>query len=285
MVTREIRGALLRYETFGEAGPWVALMPGGRRGFDELVPLARKLASRGSRVLLHDRRNCGASDIVIDGDLGEEEIWADDLAQLLQEIGAASAFIGGTSSGARASVIFHRRHPHLVRGLILIRVTGGSFAAGRLPNIYYGQFIEAARQGGMAAVCEMPDYQERIRMNPRNRDRLMAMDKDHYIRVMAHWLEVFRRGPAEPMLGVEPEVLRAIRVPAMVVPGNDRTHGRLAGEAVAGLIPGAVLKPLPIEDTDEPLLPFADWAPVEERLATSIADFMGSCDQPHQERV
>lgn len=281
MVTRDVRGAMLRYETFGEAGPWLALMPGGRRGFDELVPLARKLADRGVRVLLHDRRNCGASDIVIEGDLGEEEIWADDLAHLLQEIGAASAFIGGTSSGARTSVIFHRRHPHLVRGLILIRVTGGSFAAGRLPNIYYGQFIEAARQGGMAAVCEMPDYQERIRMNPGNRDRLMAMHKDDYIRVMSRWLEVFRRGPAEPMLGVESDVLRAIRVPTMVVPGNDRTHGRLAGEAVAGLIPGAVLKPLPIEDTDEPLLAFADWAPVEERLATSIADFIGSCDRTH----
>jgi pimeloyl-ACP methyl ester carboxylesterase len=285
MVTRVVRGALLRYETFGEAGPWLALMPGGRRGFDELVPLARKLADRGVRVLLHDRRNCGASDIVIEGDLGEEEIWADDLAQLLQEIGAASAFIGGTSSGARTSVIFHRRHPHLVRGLILIRVTGGSFAAGRLPNIYYGQFIEAARQGGMAAVCEMPDYQERIRMNPGNRDRLMAMHKDDYIRVMSLWLEVFRRGPAEPMLGVESDVLRAIRVPAMVVPGNDRTHGRLAGEAVAGLIPGAVLKPLPIADTDEPLLPFADWAQQEERLASSIADFIAHCDRPHQERV
>lgn len=274
MATRDVRGAMLRYETFGEAGPWLALMPGGRRGFDELVPLARKLAQRGLRVLLHDRRNCGGSDIVIDGTLGEEEIWADDLADLLRALGATPAFIGGTSSGARTSVIVQRRHPQAVRGLILIRVTGGAFAAGRLPHIYYGQFIQAARENGMAAVCDMPDYQERIRMNPRNRDRLMAMDRDHYIRVMSHWLEVFQRGPAEPMLGVESDVLRAIQVPVMVVPGNDRTHGRLAGQAVARLIPGAVLKPLPLEDTDEPLLPFADWAPLEEQLATSIAEFI-----------
>jgi pimeloyl-ACP methyl ester carboxylesterase len=285
MATCDVRGAMLLYETFGEAGPWLALMPGGRRGFTELVPLARKLAQRGLRVLLHDRRNCGGSDIVIEGHLGEEEIWADDLARLLREVGAATAFIGGTSSGARTSVIVQQRHPQVVRGLILMRVTGGSFAAGRLPHIYYGQFIEAARQDGMAAVCEMPDYQERIRMNPRNRDRLMAMDKDHYIQVMSHWLDIFQRGPSEPMLGVEPQVLRAIEVPVLVVPGNDRTHGRLCGEAVSGLIPGAVLKPLPLQDTDEPLLPFADWAPVEELLASSIADFIAECDRPNQERV
>jgi pimeloyl-ACP methyl ester carboxylesterase len=283
MTTREVRGAMLRYEIFGDAEPWVTLMPGGRRGFDELVPLAHKLADHGLRVLLHDRRNCGGSDIVIEGTLGEEEIWADDLAHLLRELGAASAFVGGTSSGARTSVIVQQRHPQIVRGLILMRLTGGAFAAGRLPHIYYGQFIEAARQFGMAAVCEMPDYQERIRMNPRNRDRLMAMDKDHYIQVMSLWLDVFQRGPVAPMLGVEQDVLRAIKAPVMVVPGNDRTHGRLSGEAVAGLIPGAILKSLPLEDTDEPLLPFADWAPVEELLASSIADFISHCDRPNQE--
>jgi hypothetical protein len=42
--------------------------------------------------------------------------------------------------------------------------------------MYYGQFIEAARQGGMAAVCATEQYQERIAANPANRERLMAMD-------------------------------------------------------------------------------------------------------------
>ena len=71
----------------------------------------------------------------------------------------------------------------------------------------------------------------------------------------------------------------------MVFPSRGRAHGRRGGEAVAGWITGAVLKPLPIEYTDEPLLPFADWVPVEARRATSIADFIGQCDRTHQERV
>jgi hypothetical protein len=38
-----------------------ALITGGRRGFQEFVPLAQKIAASGIRVLLHDRRNTGAS--------------------------------------------------------------------------------------------------------------------------------------------------------------------------------------------------------------------------------
>ena len=34
----------------------VALVTGGRRGYDEFTPLARRLAAQGYRVVLHDRR-------------------------------------------------------------------------------------------------------------------------------------------------------------------------------------------------------------------------------------
>ena len=42
----------------------------------------------------------------------------------------------------------------------------GAFAAGRLPENYYGMFIKAAKEGGMAAVCATEQYQERIAANP-----------------------------------------------------------------------------------------------------------------------
>jgi pimeloyl-ACP methyl ester carboxylesterase len=153
MAFAQVRGVRLHYEVFGDSGPWFALTTGGRRGYDEFAPLARKIAAEGFRVLLHDRRNTGASDLVIEGSDGEEEIWADDLVALLQQLGATPAFIGGASAGARLSVLVYMRHPEVVRALLLMRVTSGEFAAGRLPEQYYGQFIKAAREGGMAAVC------------------------------------------------------------------------------------------------------------------------------------
>src|SRR5882672_1548560 len=274
MQTAKIRGVDIRYQVLGERGPWVALVTGGRRGHQEFVPLARKIATAGHRVLLHDRRNTGASDVLIEGDEVEEAIWADDLAELLSRLNARPAFVGGSSSGARTSILLALRHPEAVRGLLLFRVTGGPFAAQRLPENYYGQFIRAAREGGMAAVCATQQYQERIASNPGNRERLMRMDPAHYIEVMSRWRDLFLKGAGLPVMGVSESELASIRVPAVVIPGNDKTHSSASGRACARLIPGAVLHELPIGDKDVPLIPFEEWAPYEEEISRVFADFM-----------
>jgi pimeloyl-ACP methyl ester carboxylesterase len=282
MPYQNIRGVNINYEIFGDRGPWVALVTGGRRGYAEFLGFARKIADKGFRVLLHDRRNTGASDVLIEGEEGEEELWADDLVLLLQHLNALPAFVGGTSSGARLSMLVYLRHPEAVKGLLLMRVTGGAFAAGRLPGMYYGQFIEAAEKGGMAAVCATEQYQERIKANPANRERLMAMDPGKYIAVMRHWLDIFQKGPRAPVLGMTEEALRSIKAPTIVIPGNDNTHASGNGIEAARLIPGSVLHRLPIEDLDVPLLPFTEWAPYEAELATVLTDFMNSVNSKAQ---
>jgi pimeloyl-ACP methyl ester carboxylesterase len=269
-----IRGVNLHYRVLGERGPWLALITGGRRGFNEFVPLAEKIAAHGIRVLLHDRRNTGASDVVIDGDEGEEEIWTDDLYELLGKLDARPAVVGGASSGARTSIITYLRHRDAVRALFLMRLTGGEFAAGRLPEMYYGQFIRAAREGGMAAVCATEQYRERIAANPANRERLMRMDPQRYIQVMSNWLAVFTAGPVAPMYGVSEAQLASIRVPSVVIPGNDKTHSMACGRAIQKLIPGSRLVELPLEDEHVPLIPFPDWAPHEETIARVCAKFI-----------
>jgi pimeloyl-ACP methyl ester carboxylesterase len=274
MSLQNIRGVNINYEVFGDHGPWVALVTGGRRGYAEFLGFARKIADKGFRVLLHDRRNTGASDVLIEGEEGEEELWADDLVLLLEHLNAVPAFVGGTSSGARLSMLVYLRHPEAVKALLLMRVTGGAFAAGRLPNMYYGQFIDAAEKGGMAAVCATEQYQERIKANPANRDRLMAMDPKKYIAVMRHWLDIFQKGPRAPVLGMTEEALRSIKVPTLIVPGNDNTHASSNGTEAARLIEGSILYRLPIDDLDVPLLPFTEWAPYEAELAGVLTDFM-----------
>jgi len=279
MPYQNIRGVNINYEVIGGSGPWVALITGGRRGYAEFIPFAHKIAAKGFRVVLHDRRNTGASDVLIEGEEGEEELWADDLVLLLKHLDALPAFVGGTSSGARLSMLVYLRHREAVKALMLMRVTGGAFAAGRLPDMYYGQFIRAAQRGGMAAVCATEQYQERIKANPANRDRLMAMDPKQYIAVMKHWLDIFQQGPRAPVLGMTEEALRSIKVPTIVIPGNDKTHDSSNGIAAAGLIEGSVLHRLPIADLDEPLIPFTDWAPYEAEMATVLCDFMRGVDK------
>ncbi len=149
MPTSNIRGVNINWQVIGSHGPWLAMITGGRRGYDEFIPLGQKIASQGYRVMLHDRRNTGASELRLEGEEGEEFPWTGDLYELLRQQDALPAFVGGSSAGARTSILFYLRHPQAVRGLLLLRVTGGAFAAGRLPENYYGQFIAAARQGGM----------------------------------------------------------------------------------------------------------------------------------------
>src|SRR4029078_12418085 len=144
MPIANVRGANINYEVLGTSGPWVALSPGGRRALEYTKSLARHVADAGYRVLIHDRRNCGVSDIVIGGDKSEYEIWADDLYDLLWQLKALTATVCGGSSGCRLSVLFALKSPQAVRALLLWRVTGGAFAAARLTENYYGKYIQAA---------------------------------------------------------------------------------------------------------------------------------------------
>ena len=79
MPIASVRGVNINYQIVGDRGPWVALSPGGRRDLGGVLPPAELVAKAGYRVLIHDRRNCGASDVVIEGEESEYEIWADDL--------------------------------------------------------------------------------------------------------------------------------------------------------------------------------------------------------------
>ncbi len=270
----DLRGVKLFHEVYGEHGPWLALNSGGRHRYLEMAPLAQSIAAQGFRVLVHDRRNTGASDILIAGDESEEEIWADDLHALLAHYRALPAFVGGSSAGARLSMMLKRRHPQAVRGLLLMRVTGGVFAAGRLPGMYYGQFIEAARQGGMAAVCETEAYRERLTLNPDSRKRLLGMDPQDYIDVMTRWCERFTSGPISPVMGVPEAELRAYRLPVIVVPGNDKTHSSVNGQGAAAMIPESELSPLPLQDQDVDLIAFSEWHEHLPALTAKFCDFM-----------
>src|SRR6202167_5023357 len=198
MAVSKINGVNINWRMVGDRGkdnyPWLVMTTGGRRGHDEFVPLAEKIARYGYRVMLHDRRNNGASAILIEGDEREEVILSRVIHALLSEQNALPAFFSGSSAGARTSILFYLKYPQAVRGLLLLRVTGGAFAAGRLPEQYYGQFIRAAKEGGMEAVCAMDAWQERIAANPRNGEYLARLPARQFIDVLTRWNDMFVAG-------------------------------------------------------------------------------------------
>jgi pimeloyl-ACP methyl ester carboxylesterase len=258
----------------GDRGPWVALSPGGRSGYAEFVSLAKKIAVGGFRVLLHDRRNCGASDISFDDSQGEDAHRVDDLHELLSRLNALPAFIGGSSSGCRMSLLYYLRHREAVLGLLLLRVTGGAFPAERLPENYYGQFIRAAQRGGMRAVCAMDHWRDCIKARPANASALMNIPPDRFVSAMCFWRDQFCATVNQPVIGVSEAELRSIAVPTVVIPGNDKLHSRTSGCLAHSLIPNAELHELPIRDTGIELVPFSEWAPQENEIASILKAFM-----------
>lgn len=271
-----INGASLQYEIIGSSGPWVALSPGGRRPMAAVKALAQHIAAGGYRVLIHDRRSCGASEVLLGGDAAEHEVWADDLYALLKQLDALPAFVGGSSSGCRMSLAFALRYPQAVRGLLLWRVTGGQFAAQRLSREYYAQYISAMQNGGMTAMCETPHFRDLITAYPPNRDKLMAADPQAVIAAMTRWSKGFIDEAGYPVIGATEAQLCSIKIPACVIPGNDNTHPKAVGESLAHLLPDAALNILFAEHLDVDVVPPESWAVKEKEMAAMLLAFLNS---------
>lgn len=279
MTAIRIDGVTLNYEVHGDRGPWVALSPGGRRPLEAVRSLAGRVGASGYRVLIQDRRNCGASEVSIGGAGAEHEIWAADLHAHLKELGALPAFVGGSSSGCRMAIEFALRYPQAVRGLLLWRLTGGHYAVNRLTEKYYGEFIRAAQKGGMAAVCETGHFSELIAARPENRETLMRIEPGRFIDAMTAWDRQFRTGADQPVIGASEAQLKSIAVPACVVPGNDRTHPGAVGETLARLMPDADLHPLMGDDLDVDADAPENWDAKESELAAIFVDCLKRMSQ------
>jgi len=273
MPIASIRGVDINYQVLGEHGPWVALQPGGRRALGGVKSLAEKIAEAGNRVLIYDRRNTGASGVAFEGN-SENEVWVEDLYQLLMQLDALPAYIGGSSSGCRLALLLALRHPAAVRGLLLWRVTGGRYAAARLSRNYYTQYIELAQQGGMAAVCDSEHFREVIAANPANRTRLMGLDAGKFIALMERWRVSFNEGADHPVIGLSPAELRSMTMPACIIPGNDRVHPRGPAQAAHRLLPNAEYHEVLTEDRPDQDVALEDWQKKEGLLAAIFIDFI-----------
>lgn len=278
MPEANIQGVHLNYEIIGDGGPLVSLTPGSRRSFDELVDLSKAVAADGNRVLLHDRRNCGKSDVVFGGSESEYALWADDLHALANYLGEEKLYVGGSSSGARLAILFAIRHPEALSGLLLWRVTGGQHAVDRLSQNYYGQYIELVNEGGMEAVADSEHFAELIAARPSNREYILGMDVDAFIEAMEIWREAFLKSALLPIVGATEEQLKAISCPACLVAGNDVVHTPETARKAAGLLPNSelhegVVRILP----DDQLLQKWDvqeWRDAEPRLAEILTAFL-----------
>lgn len=237
MAYASVNGRSIHYEVFGEHGSWVSLSPGSRRGYAELVELAKLMAREGHRLLLHDRANCGTSGVAFEPSPSEHELWADDLHALTRHLGISSLAVGGSSSGARMAVAFAKKHPDATNSLLLWRLTGGKVAAERLVKKYYRDLQDIVDAGGMKALADSEHFEPAIRHDPANRAYIENMDPARFHDVMGAWSAALARDGDQPMLGATTEQLRKLSVPVCLIAGNDVVHDPAAARAVSQLLP------------------------------------------------
>ncbi|PLK26178.1 alpha/beta fold hydrolase [Novosphingobium sp. TH158] len=252
MPRADVNGASLAYEIIGNGSRAVAITPGGRFSKDTpgVRALAEELAQHDCRVLIHDRPNCGESEVLFTGE-SETRQNADALAGLLRATGLGPALIVAASGGAREAIVTAIHHPDVVSGLHLQWLSGGGIGIATLPVFYCADAALAAATHGMEAVLDLPGWQEPLSRWPANRDRLLSQDRDRFVATMRRWADAYYPGDA-PIPCVTRAQLAAITIPVTILRSgaSDLHHPRETSEAVAALIPGAILAEPPWGDRE-----------------------------------
>ena len=242
--TLEINGGNVVYEILGKEGDFIALTPGGRfsKDIEGLRPLAQALVKGGYRVLLWDRPNCGKSDVQFYGQ-SESHMRAETLHALITGLDIGPCIIAGGSGGARDSMLTTMLYPEIVTKLVVWNIVGGVYGSFVLGSYYVVPSILAVRGTGMKGVAHVGEWKERIAENPANRERLLSLDADEFLKVMLRWLNAFVPKPGQTIPGVRDEMFDNITVPTLIIRGgeNDCDHPKRTSLEVSCLIKGSKL--------------------------------------------
>lgn len=244
MASMEINGGNVVYEILGNSGDLIALTPGGRfsKEIPGLRPLADALVDGGYRVLLWDRPNCGASDVQFYGQ-SESHMRAETLHHLLRTLEVGPCIIAGGSGGARDSMVTAMLYPELVTKLVLWNIVGGLYGTFVLGSYYVVPSILAVRGSGVKGLLSVSEWRERIEENPDNKQRLLDLDREEFLKVMLRWLNAFVSKPGQTIPGVDDEMFDRITVPTLIIRGgeNDWDHPKRTSLEVSCLIKGSEL--------------------------------------------
>jgi pimeloyl-ACP methyl ester carboxylesterase len=231
-----VNGILLSYTDEGEGSPLVFI-----HGF----PLSRATWSRQidgfqptHRVIAPDLRGLGQSEA--QPGTNTMERYADDVHALLRQLETGPVVLAGHSMGGYVALAFARRHPELLRGLVLVATKAGADT----PQAADGRRATAEKVE-LEGVDGVVDAMAPKMLAAGNRDAAMAeqvrafMEPSKPEGVIGALLGMAERPDSTPSLG-------RIRVPTLVVTGAaDTVIPPAESEALAKGIPGAELVIIP----------------------------------------
>jgi 3-oxoadipate enol-lactonase len=196
--------------------------------------VAKRLSANGCSILAYDARGHGASDKPAGP--YSVELFANDLADLLDAVGWRSAVVAGASMGGCAALAFAAGYPSRVDGLGLIDTT--AWYGAEAPK----QWEERAQKAATDGFSAMADFQ----MTRWFGDRFRAEHKD----IVQRFFEIFSRNDAATylslcrMLGSADlrQRISSIAVPTAIMVGEEDFATPVAmAQALHEGIPGSSL--------------------------------------------
>lgn len=253
MPTAIIDGLEVNYLTRGSGPPLLMLAPGGFdatmekwatagvwKGMKPLDTLSSEFT-----VVVYDRRESGASSGRV-----EKLSWtlfAEQAKALLNHLGIEEAFVLGGCMGCSVAVAFAARFPTSTRALILHWPVGG-YRWKLNGQDRFGRHLRFARENGLAGVVkrahegksfwqdpEAGPWASSIVRDPNFAGAFQDQDLDRYLGIVAASARALFDRDMPP--GAEPEELMAMKVPALIIPGDDPAHATSGAHYLRELLP------------------------------------------------
>jgi pimeloyl-ACP methyl ester carboxylesterase len=162
------------------------------------------------------------------------------------------AILAGGSAGSRVSLLTAARHPELVSALYLWWISGGTYGLMSLGNHYVADNLYAAVRFGMKGVAKLRTWREAIEVNPGNRERILAMNRDDFVATMRSWIDHYIPNTESPVPGMSPADFAGLSMPVTILRSGttDLHHPRETSQWVHRLIPHSELTDPPWGDDE-----------------------------------
>jgi pimeloyl-ACP methyl ester carboxylesterase len=215
-------------------GPVVVLAHGFAGSARNWGPQARALRTR-YRVVRYDARGHARSDVPDDPSAYSLDALVADMGQVMDEVGAATAVVGGTSMGAITALAFATARPARVRGVLAASLPAGPGTGSGLARIAPA-FADAIDRDGLEAAGARFVWGPESGLDERGAKLVRQGFLEHAPRALAHALRgVVARWPA---IDAMPDLER-LAAPLLIVTGANDAGALDASRTLAARVPHA----------------------------------------------
>src|SRR4051794_9609757 len=242
-VETEVNGVRLWYEASGDGEPVIQIHGAGFGHFN-FAPATPELSKR-FRVIDYDMRGYGQSERPVQH--YDMEVWADDVAGLLDALDIEAAHVHGTSMGGMIAIVFAGKYPQRTTSVVINCAAAKLGQAGRL---VFKNWIDIARIDpdgpGSRILAELIAWQALSKAFLETPEGVAAIDTIQQILRDSNSIEPFTAA-CQAMCDMDiREWLPKITSPALVLGGDedlmtpwDRGPEGAGGEAIWGATGGA----------------------------------------------